>query len=416
MKKNKSLRIITLLASTLTLVGCGGTSSTTTDSPVATAIKDAEKLHFDAILEKAKTEVGSNEVKVFGNSSTIQKACEAFTTEYGIKFTYEKVGDSDLYTQLSTTIPAKKYTADFVFAQDGNMMKSTMLDTGYLLNYLPLDYKDVLSADDLNPATGGIAFNKVFMYNNTDYNGENAETAKRDAYKNYLTNIWQIAGSDADKNHISDISFKDPSQENINMNMLIMLTSDTYVEKLTTAYKDYYGKDYVAESQYPNIGFKWIKEFLDNIVYHSSDGTECKNLASGNGGKMAYVNFNKLKDCSADGIGAEDDDNLTTAMLEGTVEGFGGFIYKMYPLIPNNAKYPYAACAFENYILSTNGYQKGWSGLKGYYSCNPNNDVAEGDKPLSYWKQNCVIEDPTYIVDNYAEVSDFITTNKPTGK
>lgn len=417
--KFKSIKLFAIALASVSLVSCGGGDSTSETSSseetvVQKAINDAQTLHFDALVEKAKTEVGTTgEVKVFGNSSSIQKACEAFTEAYGIKFTYEKKGDSDLYKDLSATIKAGTYTADFVFAQDGNSMKSLMLDTGYLLNYVPLDYKDVLAADDLSPATGGIAFNKVFMYNNTDYDGSNADTAKAGALTNQLTNIWQVAGTSNDANHISNVSFKDPSQENINMNMLIMLTSPTYVTKLEAAYKSYYGKDYVAESAYENIGYKFIKEFLNNIVYHSSDGTECKTLASGKGGQFAYINYNKTKDCKGTGVGAEDAANLTTAVEESNgVAGFGGFVYKMYPLIPNNAKYPYAACAFENYILSTAGYESGWKNSKGYYSVNPNNSAAEGDHALAWWKERCVVEDPTYLVENYNEVSEFILTNK----
>lgn len=392
----------------------GKESSSVELTAVQKAINDAQTLHFDELVEKAKTEVGTDgEVKVFGNSSSIQKACASFTEKYGINFTYEKKGDSDLYKDLSATIKAGTYTADFVFAQDGNSMKSLMLDTGYLLNYVPLDYKDVLASDDLSPATGGIAFNKVFMYNNTNYDGNNADTATAGALTNQLTNIWQVAGTSADSRHISDVSFKDPSQENINMNMLIMLTSDTYVAKLESAYEAYYGRAYVAESEYENIGYKFIKEFLNNIVYHSSDGTECKTLAAGTSGKFAYINYNKMKDCKGTGVGAEDATNLTTAVEESQgVAGFGGFVYKMYPLIPNNAKYPYAACAFENYILSTEGYQSGWKNSKGYYSVNPNNSAAEGDHALSWWKNCCVVEDPTYLVENYNDVSEFILTNK----
>lgn len=427
--KNSKIKLSLLAFMSIALVGCGNkTSETPADSGktdgatsestseaeltgVAKVIKDAEGMHYDEIVTKAKEEVGDGEVKIFGNSSSIEKACTSFTELTGIKFTYTKVGDSDLYKDLSASIPAGTYTADFVFCQDANMMKTTMLDKGYLLNYTPLDYKDVLSSDDLNP-TGGIAFNKVFMYNNTDYDGTNADTASAGKVTNLLTNVWQVAGTNADEGHISGVSFKDPDQELINKNMLIMLTAPKYVEKLTEAYKAYYGKDYAGDDDYENIGYKFIAEFLNNTVAHSSDGTECKNLAAGLSSKMAYVNYNKVKDCKGSGVGAEDAANLTIAAMETEVKGFAGFVYKMYPLIPQNAKYPYAACAFENYILSENGYQSGWTGMKGYYSVNPNNAVADGDKELSWWKGCCVVEDASYITENYDEVSEFISTNK----
>lgn len=392
---------------TLLLVGFSAFAMSSCDngddaSAVDAAIAAAEKMTYSELLEKAKEEVGDNTVQVFGNSSALSKALTNFTEATGIKIGNNKLGDAALYDKLFYTIGGGKYSADMVLIQDGNKLQTQMLNTNYLLDYTPLDYKDVLAEDDLNP-TAAVYLNKVFMYNNT-------KDGKAGELKNYFTNVWQVAGSSEDAGHIANPSFKLPSTENVNMNFLVMLTSPEWCEKLSSAYKDFYGKDYVAEGKYQNIGYKWIAEFMQNVKAHSSDGTACKDTAAGTSGTTVYCNFNKLKDCKETGVGKKDAANLTTAALEGSgVKGFGGFVYKMYSMVARNAKYPYAACALINYILSTEGFEGAWGTNLGYYSTNPNAPIAEGDKALSWWKQNCVIEDPSYVASVYLDVSQFIS-------
>ena len=55
-----------------------------------------------------------------------------------------------------------KYSADMVLLQDGNKLQTSMLNPGYLYNYTPKDYKEVLAKDDLEP-TGAVYLNKVFI-------------------------------------------------------------------------------------------------------------------------------------------------------------------------------------------------------------------------------------------------------------
>lgn len=411
----KHVRIVLSLAASaiiaMTLSSCGGSGS---GDAVKDAIKDSESLTYDQILAKAKTEIGSNTMEVYGNSSNFQLAIDKFTADTGIAVHNNKLGDTAMYDKLTYTIGNGKYVADMTLIQDGNKLQTQMLNPGYLYSYTPKDYKDKLAADDLNP-TGAIYLNKCFMYNNTDYDGTNASTAKQGAVTKELTNVWQLAGTSADAKHIKGCSFKPGSQENVNLNFLAMLTNDAWCAKLTTAYKNYYGKDYVAEEKYKNIGYKWIGEFLtnvkDNNSWHSSDGTAVKDTAAGKSGQMVYANYNKLKDCKETGVGKKDKANLTVADYEeGGVDGFGGFLFKMFTLVPKNAKYPYTACALINYVLSTTGYGAAWGGYVGYYSTNPDNAIADGDKPLSWWKTNCVIEDPKYVSSVYLDVYDYVTS------
>lgn len=403
MKMKKIVPLV--LAACTILTGCnrggtGGNSNLKNETIIA-----AEGMTYDELLAKAKEEVGNGTVSVYGNSSQLEKALKKFTEETGIKVNNTKEGDADIYNHLSTAFQSNTYIADMVLLQDGNMLQSEMLDPGYLLNFIPKEASGTIADDDTVPMAA-VYLNKIFMYNN--FNAEGTERS----LKNYITNVWQLAGTAADKGHIANPSFKTPTTENVNMNFLVMLTSDAYVAKLKTAYKNFYGKDYVEEKAYKNIGYKWVAEFLKNSQAHSSDGTACKDVAKAKGGTVALVNYNKIKDLKGDDVyGAENVNNLSFPSLElgdKKVDGFGGFCYKMYSMVAANAKYPYAACALVSYITSKAGFENAWGAKAGYYSTNNTTKIASNDKEIAWWKERLVVEDPEVVAANYEDVSMFV--------
>ena len=403
MKMKKIVPLV--LAACTILTGCnhggtGGNSNLKNETIIA-----AEGMTYDELLAKAKEEVGNGTVSVYGNSSQLEKALKKFTEETGIKVNNTKEGDADIYNHLSTAFQSNTYIADMVLLQDGNMLQSEMLDPGYLLNFIPKEASGTIADDDTVPMAA-VYLNKIFMYNN--FNAEGTERS----LKNYITNVWQLAGTAADKGHIANPSFKTPTTENVNMNFLVMLTSDAYVAKLKTAYKNFYGKDYVEEKAYKNIGYKWVAEFLKNSQAHSSDGTACKDVAKAKGGTVALVNYNKIKDLKGDDVyGAENVNNLSFPSLElgdKKVDGFGGFCYKMYSMVAANAKNPYAACALVSYITSKAGFENAWGAKAGYYSTNNTTKIASNDKEIAWWKERLVVEDPEVVAANYEDVSMFV--------
>ena len=403
MKMKKIVPLV--LAACTILTGCnrggtGGNSNLKNETIIA-----AEGMTYDELLAKAKEEVGNGTVSVYGNSSQLEKALKKFTEETGIKVNNTKEGDADIYNHLSTAFQSNTYIADMVLLQDGNMLQSEMLDPGYLLNFIPKEASGKIADDDTVPMAA-VYLNKIFMYNN--FNAEGTEHS----LKNYITNVWQLAGTAADKGHIANPSFKTPTTENVNMNFLVMLTSDAYVAKLKTAYKNFYGKEYVEEKAYKNIGYKWVAEFLKNSQAHSSDGTACKDVAKAKGGTVALVNYNKIKDLKGDDVyGAENVNNLSFPSLElgdKKVDGFGGFCYKMYSMVAANAKYPYAACALVSYITSKAGFENAWGAKAGYYSTNKTTKIASNDKKIAWWKERLVVEDPEVVAANYEDVSMFV--------
>lgn len=403
----KMKHALPVIMGALLLTGCNGGGGNNNGNLKNATIEEAEGLTYEELLAKAREEVGDNTIQVFGNSSQLEKALTKFQEETGIKVKNTKLGDADLYNQLGTAFQANKYVADMVLLQDGNMLQSEMLDPGYLLNFIPKEASTTIAKDDTAPMAA-VYLNKIFMYNNN--------TASNDhSLKNYLTNVWQLAGTKSDTGHISNTSFKTPTTENVNMNFLTMLTSKEWVKKLETAYEAFYGKKYVKEAKYENIGYKWIAEFLTNSQAHSSDGTACTKVAEGVTGSMALVNYNKIKELKvSDGYGSQDVSNLSFPSLEldadggKVVNGFGGFCYKMYSMVAANAKYPYAACALVSYITSKAGFENAWGAKAGYYSTNKTTTIASNDKEIAWWKERLVIEDPEVVASNYEDVSMFV--------
>lgn len=403
--KKPLMGLAVLMTSVSLLTGCGTGKLSETEK----IVREASKMSYEELVAKAKEEVGDNTVLTYGNSSQFGKALEKFTEETGIKVENQKKGDAETYTELGEAFGAGRYIADMVLLQDGNKLQSEMLNNDYLVNFVPKDVKDQIAEDDHEPLAA-VYLNKVFMYNNTNYDGTNADSAEAGKLSHYLTNVWQLAGTEADTGHIHNTSFKTPSTENVNMNFLVMLTSEQWCKKLETAYEAYYGKKYVKEDKYANIGYKWVAEFLTNSQAHSSDGTACKDTAKGVSGAMSLVNLNKNKDLKEEGVAKQSKDNLTyPAMEEGdNLKGFGGFCYKMYALVADNAKYPYAACAIVNYVVSKAGFEAAWGAKDGYYSSNTTASIASSDKELSWWKDRLVIEDPAYVAANYRDVFQFV--------
>lgn len=362
-------------------------SNTNKSNKVKEAIAKAEKMTEKELAEAAKKEIGDNEFQIQSQSSGAAKALVGFKKKYNINYNKKDATSSkkdyQLYTALGVVQNGNHYT-DYVLIQDARTLKS-YVDSGILLNYVPKDIK--LDEEDKQPLSA-IYLNKLFLFNQKD------TTFKID-------NVWQLAGKKSDANHINKLSFQNPSTENINMNFLLQLTSPANIEMLAKAYKSFYGKEYVKEEQYENIALKFITEFLKNVsVWHTSDTTTVKDVISTDHANserfIVYAPLAKYKDLIKQ---LNNNTELAAEILgwKKEITGFNGFLYKMYSSIPSTSNYPYTACLFARYLLTPEGFDAGWGGRYGYYSANSEAKLYKDDKPLSYWKKHCIIEDATHL-------------------
>ena len=372
-----------LLCCLLTLSFAGALAESVADLCAA-----AESMSHKELLEKALAEEGT--FVVYGNTSRIVTAAEAFGALHGITIEGSNLKDSEIYTKLSTEIKGGAKGADMVMIQDGASLQSQALDTGYLVNFVPASVKDAVAEGDRNPLIQQF-INKVFIWNNR---GENVPA---------ITNVWQLT----EPQFKGNIIFKTPDSEQVNMNFLVMLTNEEWSAKLEEAYKNLYGEE-IDLGEYENAGYKWIAEFLSNCTFGNSDTTIAEEISQETAeGKIGLFVLSKLRSSSVY------TENLTVgeyvAAETGTpIEPFSGFMYPMYALVSSNASRPYTAMLFIEYLMTQDGFEP-WGKSIGAYSTNTQIAPNEGDLGLDVWKGSLVMEDPEYILENYEDVYSFVT-------
>lgn len=406
------LALVLALVMVFGLAACGGSGKKEDESKsdVQKAIEAAQGMTLEQLEEAAKKELEEHPDLTFNADSLtsgVKKALAGFEKKYewaAGRTAYNSKKGSEYQPKLIAAQKANSYIADFVMIQDASFLKNAMLDTGFLRSYVPSGEGIDIADGDKNPLVG-VTFNKVFMYDNTKVGAEQ------------LKNVWQMTGVDgASLKGVSNVSYQSPLGEDINMSFLIMLTSPAACEKLTAAYKSYFGKDYdPSADDYDNIGYKFVAEFIQNVGHwHSSDSSEVKKINTyADDGRIIFAGLCKLKDYEYYKDDYKDTDQyytktVTAAGWNNDVEGFDGFVYNMWTLIPDTAQLPYTACLFINYIHTEEGFNAGWGGILGYYSSNQLIPSVEGDPALSVWKEQCIVEDVQYIDSVYATAVKFI--------
>ena len=376
----RTLAILLVLATVFAGFASGAPEAVEEETSVQIAIKDAQTLTWDQLLEKAKAEIGENELSIYSNSSRLNEA--TFTEKTGIKIKADQPDDTQIYEKMEAEIGNNLYGADVYALQDSYMLMNFAIANGYLENYVPLDYKGTMAASDTDPLV--ICYlSRLFIYNNGFGNT-----------KNLLTNVWQVTEPE-----FKGIEMKSPLLEKGSMNFLITVTSPAWQEKLAAAYKSYYGKDWVNDGTFENISYEWIYKFINNCTFINKDSTIAKDIAAGAEKSVGFFVYSKLR--------SVDYTTLAVAATEG-IEGFGGLVYPFYGMVAANAKYPYTACLYLTYLMSSEGYNAIFGKDMGTYSTNTTTAISEkakdaGDQPLEFWLKTTVVEDRDYLPTVYAQ-------------
>lgn len=386
-------RILSLVLTLALLLGACAIASAET---VEEALAAAATMTNEALYEKAKAEMAAGaQLNFYSTTSFAEKAAANFMTDYPEldgKVVYAEIDDVETYTILTNTIGSGvKDSADMALTQNGPDLKTYLLDEGLALTYFPEMFKDVVSEAEQEPAVVTYV-NSLLIY----HNGEGSVN---------LTNVWELT----EEKWKDRIFFKDPTNETVNINFLIMLTSEKWNARLEAAYESYYGKAWEA-GKFESAALQWIDGFLANVNYtYTSASKMAAGIASGAPGNMGLFVFSKLRK-----VDEADRGNLTVVQFENEVEGFSGFMYPIYATVCKDTECPYTCALFINYLLSEQGFAgpKSWNSSQGYYS--PNKTIAkpEGiqDEPYEYWSDRLVIEDLEYIDEHYIDVYEFIAT------
>ena len=386
-------RMLSLVLALALLLGvCAIANAETVDEALAAAAK----MTNEELYEKAKAEMAAGaQLNFYSTTSFAEKAAANFMNDYpefNGKVVYAEIDDKETYTILTNTIGSGvKDSADMALTQNGPDLKTYLLDEGLTLTYFPDALKDVVSEAEQEPAVVTYV-NSLFIY----HNGEGSIN---------FTNVWELT----EEKWKDRIFFKDPTNETVNINFLIMLTSEKWNARLEEAYEARYGKAWEA-GKFESAALEWIDGFLANVNYtYTSASKMAAGIASGAPGNMGLFVFSKLRK-----VDEADRGNLTVVQFENEVEGFSGFMYPIYATVCKDTECPYTCALFINYLLSEQGFAgpKSWNSSQGYYS--PNKTIAkpEGvqDEPYEYWSDRLVIEDLEYIDEHYIDVYEFIAT------
>ncbi len=393
MKKLLSvLLVVCLVAGFAFAEGQGEKAADTIESK----IEAGQKMTDSQLLELAKQETGA--FYVYGNTSRIASAVSNFVAKYGAELGLNadnalgtKMNDTDIYTTIGQeAVGSSNKVASMVMIQESASLVTFRENSSIFINYVPSSVADKVDENELVPLVHQW-INKLFIWNNL---GDNVPV---------ITNVWQLTEA-ALKDRVF---FKNPVSEKVNMNFLIMCTSDQWAAKLAQAYKDYYGKD-IELGSYKNAGYKWVAEFIANVNFSiSSDSTMCKTMAKADSaGCLGLFVLSKTRDLG------ELKPNLTVgAFTEAQINPFSGFMYPMYIQMTSKCPRPYTTMLFINYLMSAEGFTP-WGGagtdILGAYSTNPEIGSAEGDQPIEFWKNCLVSENPAYIAANMSSVTDFV--------
>ncbi len=358
-----------------------GAKEETKEAAPAVKVEEVEMTH-DELVAAAKKE---GKVVVYATSSRIAKAAEAFTELYGIECETSNMKDFELIEKVTKEGEAGIVGADFVLAQDAGRLFGELMEPGYLYNYVPPTFKDIIPESMQNPLQAFI-INKVFIYND-----ENTEESP-------YYNIWQFA----DPKYASTLNFKNPFQEGVNSNFLTMVTSPEVSDKIAEAYKNYYGKEIELTTE--NAGYEWIKAIYENdLIVGTSDTTIAENVGIKGQTKentpVGLFVFSKARYATTKNLA------LKPAM---NMEPFCGFYYSLYPLMCANAAHPNAAKLFIEFLFTPEGFAP-WGKDCGTYSANPAIGIQEDiDYPFNVWEPLLVKEDAEYCFENRAQVEEFL--------
>lgn len=367
------LALALVVSSVLVLVAC----NTTLPSVSKEVITEGENMTMTELLAKAKEETG--DFIAYGNTSRITTAMTNFIAKYGEQLglnssnaTAAKKDDSEIYSLLREEAKAKTASknASMVLIQDSSSLNLQMTAKDPIItNYVSKEFKDKVDESNRLPLAHQF-INKLFMYNNV---GET--NAKFD-------NVWQLT----DQSYKGKIFFKNPKDEQVNMNFLIMLTNDEWSGKLEKAYKalnnNTAATDVGEGKTYKNYGYKWIAEFIANCNFSVGSDTSIASTLSreSNAGKMGLFVLSKLRDKSVYGdnlqVSAWDKkDGSETELVE--IDPFAGFMYSIYAQLASKGPRPYTAMAFINYLMTEEGF-KPWGDSVGGYSANKEVPVYSG--------------------------------------
>ena len=391
--------------------------------------------------ELAKKAIEESNGKTFygvGNSSRGKSALPLFIAylqtidpNYNMEFEWQQPKNNKIFEQLTADSLKDSGTFAMTLIQDGNQIKSKMVDTDILKTFIPKEWAEAngTTADAYSGYLPLQTLNKVFMYNATG----SAE----------FKNCWDFIYKDQHP------LYMDIDSELVGKNFLYMLTEDKYAGMLKDAYdalddehKAYFDptiQEVASDADDFGLGengkyaLAWIKLWVENYNAQTDDGPICNTLvdksAKDQSGLLVYSKLRSVEESATVSV-----NNIKVAAYQDGYKGIGGYGYNHYLFLTKNSPLPWTACAFISYMTCTEDGFSAWGKDMGGYSSNPKvaeqieatynhvkggyNDAGEDaypakdDRGYDWWTTTgeLVLEDPEYCADAAFGVGSWIET------
>ena len=401
-------------------------------------IKEAEGMSMEDLAKKAIEESNGKTFYGVGNSSRGKSALPLFIAylqtidpNYNMEFEWQQPKNNKIFEQLTADSLKDSGTFAMTLIQDGNQIKSKMVDTDILKTFIPKEWAEAngTTADAYSGYLPLQTLNKVFMYNSTG----SAE----------FKNCWDFIYKDQHPLYMAIDS------ELVGKNFLYMLTEDKYAGMLKDAYdalddehKAYFDptiQEVASDADDFGLGengkyaLAWIKLWVENYNAQTDDGPICNTLvdksAKDQSGLLVYSKLRSVEESATVSV-----NNIKVAAYQDGYKGIGGYGYNHYLFLTKNSPLPWTACAFISYMTCTEDGFSAWGKDMGGYSSNPKvaeqieatynhakggyNDAGEDafpakdDRGYDWWTTTgeLVLEDPEYCADAAFGVGSWIET------
>ena len=467
MRKRKLISLLLTASMAVSMLAACGSSSNTTATTAATAadkpaetqaaqpaeteapkeenptgidaiIKEAEGMTMEELAKKAIEESNGKTFYGVGNSSRGKSALPLFIAylqtidpNYNMEFEWQQPKNNKIFEQLTADSLKDSGTFAMTLIQDGNQIKSKMVDTDILKTFIPKEWAEAngTTADAYSGYLPLQTLNKVFMYNSTG----SAE----------FKNCWDFIYKDQHP------LYMDIDSELVGKNFLYMLTEDKYAGMLKDAYdalddehKAYFDptiQEVASDADDFGLGengkyaLAWIKLWVENYNAQTDDGPICNTLvdksAKDQSGLLVYSKLRSVEESATVSV-----NNIKVAAYQDGYKGIGGYGYNHYLFLTKNSPLPWTACAFISYMTCTEDGFSAWGKDMGGYSSNPKvaeqieatynhakggyNDAGEDafpakdDRGYDWWTTTgeLVLEDPEYCADAAFGVGSWIET------
>ena len=425
-----------LLSVLLALVMLLGMVSFASAETVEEIIAQAQEMTLEELIQKAIEESNGKDYFAVGNSSRGKSAIPLFIEAaqkidptYTLNFDWQQPKENKIFDQLTEDVNGANHTFSMTLIQDGNQIKSKMLDTGVLLNFVPKDWSEAegLAREDNEYPLALQTLNKVFMFNNL---GEKT-------YKN----MWDFVREDEKP------LFMGVNSELVGKNFLYMMTSEKYATIAKEAYEAWEGKnaeyDELIEDMKkdaadmkltdPNVeyGLTWVFLWCSQYNEQTDDGPICQTLVTTSAkdqcGLLVYSKLRSIEETAESSV-----NNITVAAYQDDYVGIGGYGYKHYLMLTKSSPYPWTSCAIIAFMTTTQEGFKAWGKDMGGYAPVPacmqdhskdghakdeegnfTDEIlfpAKNDRGYDWWlnEGKLVIEDPAYCAAVSGEMSPWI--------